>query len=158
MNESNAVITLAFAQTGGSSAPRPVSTTNILLIERDEDCVDALEVLLAGLPRVRTVRAASTAQLALADIKLGHAPDIILLGSCADTHTLVATIQALRAVAPSAAIVLLSLYPEALSADVAALADAAISKDTRRVELMQLLAQFRGGRLAARGRDRDLNL
>ena len=146
MNDSSAVTTLAFAQAGGSSAPRPASTANILLIEHVDDCADALEVLLGGLPRVRTVRAASTAQLALADIKLGHAPDVILLGSCAETHALVATIQALRAVAPSAAIVLLSLYPEALSADVATLVDAAISKDTRRVELVELLARLRGSR------------
>jgi DNA-binding NarL/FixJ family response regulator len=148
MDDSGAVMTLAFAQAGGASVPRPTSTTNILLIEHDADCADALEVLLAGLPRVRTVRAASTAQLALADIKLGHAPDIIMLASCTASHALVATIQALRDAAPSAAIVLLSLYPAALSADVSALVDAAISKDTRRVELVELLARLRGGHKA----------
>ena len=146
MNDSSAVSTLALARSGESSAPRPTSTTNILLIEHNEDCADALEVLLAGLPRVRTVRATSTAQLALADIKLGHAPDVILLGSCGETHALVAIIRALRAAAPGAAIVLLSLYPEALSADVAVLVDAAISKDTRRVQLVELLAQLRDSR------------
>jgi DNA-binding NarL/FixJ family response regulator len=145
MNESS-VMTLAFAQAGGANTPQPTPATNILLIEHDADCADALEVLLAGLPRVRAVRSASTAQLALADIKLGHTPDVILLSACAEAHALLANIQALRAAAPGAAIVLLSLYPAALSANVAALVDAAISKDTRRVELVELLARLRGSR------------
>jgi DNA-binding NarL/FixJ family response regulator len=145
MNDPAAVIPVAFAYPGGASAPSPASqTTNILLIEHDDDCADALDVLLSGLPGVRTVRAARTAQLALADISGGHAPDVILLASCAEAHALLATIQALRLAAPGAAIVLLSVYPEALQADVAALVDATISKDTRRADLVRLLRQLRG--------------
>src|SRR4051812_17521571 len=122
--------------TAGRSA---ASFADIVLVEHDCDCADALEVLLAGLPGVRDVRVVSSAREALVAVQRGRVPDAIFLNSSEGTYPLIDDIRSLRHAAPEAALVLLCVYPEALRADVAELVDAAITKDTCRRDLELLL-------------------
>ena len=143
LTNSCANITATHSAALRQASARPTTLANLLLIEHDDDCADALDVLLRALPGVRSVRVASSAQQALAALMHGQLPDMILLDACRGDVPLITALQALRVAAPRAVIVLLAVYPEALLPQVATLVDATISKDTRRSELVEVLERLR---------------
>lgn len=118
---------------------------NILIIDEDRDCADALETLLEDMPGVGSVATASSASAALAtlhDSRLAHLPDVIFI----DPQTRVdrvastqATFRELRRRLPQAAIVLLNVYPCGITRSLRGLVDYALRKDTSYRELHDLI-------------------
>jgi len=147
--------------------PNNTAIANILIVEHDEDCADALEALLTDLPGVAHVKTAGTASAAFellddtddvvgfsADTEVVAAtPDIIFIGAHQpDTFTsgqeLIDTVTALRKRVPNASIVLLCVYPNQYRDTLGELVDGCIRKDTSARELRELIDGLRATRSA----------
>jgi DNA-binding NarL/FixJ family response regulator len=129
-----------------SGATQPPALANLLLIEHDGDCAEALHTLLVNLPGVHTVRVAATTQGACVEVAHGPAPDVIFVDACGGASNLATTLRALRVAAPRAALVVLSVYPDAELPVVTRLADATLSKDTSHTQLVALFERLRATR------------
>ena len=122
------------------SAPAPV-----LLIDANEDCREALGMLIDDIPGVGPVRTAASATDAL-PIARAESPAIIYFDA-PRTPDSVDVVKALRAASPGSAVVLLCLYPEHLQPGMAAVVDHCLHKDVSYAELesitLRLLADAR---------------
>jgi len=122
------------------SAPAPV-----LLIDADEDCREALGMLIDDIPGVGPVRTAASATDAL-PIARAESPAIIYFDA-PRTPDSVDAVKALRAASPGSAVILLCLYPEHLQPGMAAVVDHCLHKDVSYAELesitLRLLADAR---------------
>jgi DNA-binding response OmpR family regulator len=128
----------------------------ILIVERDADCADALQTLLADVPGVGLVRTAGSATDALElvagdddvtayDLSAAVAtPDVIFIDAQLRTPeaTMVEEITSLRRTVPGASIILLCLYPHVLRDRIHSLADRCIRKDTTYRELRALVDEL----------------
>jgi hypothetical protein len=113
---------------------------DLMLIEPDDDCADALEALLASVDGVGSVSVVQTLDDALRALDDGVTrPAAVFIATHSPTTALLDTLLSVRRRLPGAAIILLSVYPERVPAGVAALVDRCISKDTDRRELQELL-------------------
>ena len=144
---------------------------NILIVEHDADCADALETILADLPGIATVLTAVTAGDAFdllddrsydvvgfgmaPDAVLDSAPDIIFIGahqpdSCEVALELLDTLASFRERVPDASIVLLCVYPSQYRDALGELVDGCIRKDTSARELRTLIDDLRATRALVR--------
>ncbi len=143
---------------------------NILIVEHDADCADALETLLADLPGIATVQTAVTAGDAfellddgsydvvgfgmLPDVVPALTPDVIFIGahqpdSCDVALELIETLTSFRERVPDASIVLLCVYPGQYREALGGLVDGCIRKDTSARELRALIDGLRATRSTA---------
>jgi DNA-binding NarL/FixJ family response regulator len=143
---------------------------NILIVEHDADCADALETILADLPGIATVQTAATAGDAFDLLNDGEydvvgfgmlpavapaaTPDVIFIGAHQPDSNDVAlelldTLTTLRARVPDASIVLLCVYPSQYRDALDGLVDGCIRKDTSARELRALIDDLRATRSAA---------
>jgi hypothetical protein len=123
---------------------------DVMLIEHDRDCADALQSLLASIEGVGTVYVAATAGAALEAIEAKVIrPRAIFFATQADTPTLTATLIMLRRRVPEAIVVLLCVYPECHADEAAGFAVRCLSKDTGRRELVQVLSGLTDRQTAA---------
>jgi DNA-binding response OmpR family regulator len=140
----------------------------ILIVERDADCADALQTLLADVPGVGLVHTAGSASDAI-ELVAGDndvtaynmsaaatvaTPDVIFIDAQLQTPeaSMVEEITSLRRAAPDASIILLCLYPHVLRDRIHSAADRCVRKDTSYRELRalvgELLSQKRQANLA----------
>lgn len=116
-----------------------------LLIDPDEDCREALGLLISDVPGVGPVWTAASLDEALRIVR-DERPAIVFLDSPRSSES-VEIAQTLRAAAPDAAIVLLCLYPERMLPALAIAVDRCVHKDVSYAELealtLRLLAQDR---------------
>jgi len=126
------------------AAQRPI---DVLLIEDNRDCADALEALLYGVPVVRSVTIAASLRAAIAECeRSGLRPAVVFVAGAADGPGL----STLRQTIGDAVIVLLCVYPERLPyRDIASQVDYCVSKDTGRRDLAQLLSSLQPPAMAA---------
>lgn len=143
---------------------------NILIVEHDADCADALETILADLPGIATVQTAATAGDAFDLLNDGEydvvgfgmlpavapaaTPDVIFIGAHQPDSTDVAlelldTLTTFRERVPDASIVLLCVYPSQYRDALDGLVDGCIRKDTSARELRALIDELRTTRSAA---------
>ncbi|MDQ3547549.1 MAG: hypothetical protein M3439_01915, partial [Chloroflexota bacterium] len=137
---------------------------NILIVEHDADCADALETILSDLPGITTVQTAVTAGAAfdLLDdrsydvagfgivpnaVQMSN-PDVIFIGAHhpdADQvePQLLAAVTAFRSRIPDTSIVLLCVYPNQYRDTLRELVDGCIRKDTSARELRALIDNLR---------------
>jgi hypothetical protein len=141
-------------------ARRGVDPTNILIVETDSDCADALQALMEGLPCVGSVQTTQTLAaarelldaapevVAFAGHGAGHpavtaaAPDVIFFDgglTATDEVGLRATLVEVRRRLPDATVVLLCVYPDHCHVSLSGLIDSCIPKDTNARELRALL-------------------
>ncbi|HEX5166732.1 MAG TPA: hypothetical protein VFV93_15110 [Thermomicrobiales bacterium] len=142
---------------------------NILIVEQDADCADALEAILADLPGIATVQTAETTGDALSllndaeDDVVGFgiacvippAPDVIFIGADQPDSNDVAfellqTLTTLRRRVPDASIVLLCVYPSQYRDVLGDLIDGCIRKDTSARELHMLIDDLRAAHVYER--------
>lgn len=142
---------------------------NILIVEHDADCADALETILAALPGVATVQTAVTAADAFDLLDDGSydvvgfgmgpdvvpTPDVIFIGAhqldnCEIEFELLDTLTGFRSIAPDASIVLLCVYPNRYRDTLGDLVDGCIRKDTSASELRALIDDLRATRALVR--------
>lgn len=142
---------------------------NILIVEHDADCADALETILSDLPGITSVQTAVTAGDAFdllddgsydvvgfgmtPDVAPDSTPDIIFIGahqpdSAEIQLELVETLTSFRDRVPDASIVLLCVYPSRYRDTLGALVDGCIRKDTNARELRALIDDLRAARAA----------
>ena len=140
---------------------------NILIVEPDADCADALETLLSDLPGIATVQMAVTAGAAVdlldeasydvvgigipADNNGTPAPDVIFIGAhvpdaAAIELELLEALTTFRSRVPDASIVLLCVYPTRYRDMLGGLVDCCIRKDTSASELRALIDNLRATR------------
>lgn len=116
-----------------------------LLIDPDEDCREALGLLISDVPGVGPVWTAAALDEALRIVR-DERPAIVFLDSPRIPES-VEIVQTLRAAAPDAAIVLLCLYPERMPAAIASAVDRCVHKDVSYAELealtLRLMAEAR---------------
>ena len=153
-------VALAASPTGESDI------ANILIVEHDADCADALETILSDLPGVATVRTVGTAGAAFALLHDGPydvvgfgmpgapTPDVIFIGAhqpVADEvePQLIAAVTTFRKRVPDAWIVLLCVYPNQYRDTLRELVDGCIRKDTSARELRALIDRLRTGSASA---------
>lgn len=116
-----------------------------LLIDPDEDCREALGMLISDIPGVGPVWTAAGLDEALLILRVER-PAIIYL-DCSRCLIAGEAVQALRAAAPDAAYVLLCIYPERIPSALASEVDQVLHKDVTHAELESLTL-----RLLAAGR------
>jgi CheY-like chemotaxis protein len=135
---------------------------NILIVEQDADCADALETILADLPGIETVQSAETTANALTLLDedehdgvgfgvtcdVAPAPDVIFIGadqpdSSEAAIELLETLTTFRRRLPNASIVLLCVYPSQYRDALGDLIDGCIRKDTNARELRRLIEKLR---------------
>ena len=139
---------------------------NILIVEHDADCADALETILSDLPGIATVQTAVSAGEAFdllddgsydvvgfGQLPTAPAPDVIFIGAHQPDTTEVAlelleTLTTFRNRVPDASIVLLCVYPSRFRDTLGELIDGCIRKDTSARELRQLIDDLRAARAA----------
>lgn len=121
-------------------APAPV-----LLIDADEDCREALGMLIDDIPGVGPVWTAGSALDAL-PIAFAERPAIIYFDA-PRTADSIDVVRRLRDASPHSVIVLLCLYPEHLTPAMAAIVDHCVHKDVSYAELesitLRMLAKAR---------------
>lgn len=146
---SQPVFASAFATAASVPTPTPTPASSatpaiphtVLLIEPDPDCADALETLLSSLPMVAGVDVHLAPAEALAEIAAGTLrPSVVFIATNVENPPLMRALNALEALVPDAATVVLCLYPDRLTEDVARKIDACASKDTCRRDLLELFA------------------
>ncbi len=115
---------------------RRARSTPALLIDPDEDCREALGLLISDIPGIGPVWTAAALDEALRTVR-DERPAIIYL-DCPRCPEAIAIVQTLRAAAPATAIVLLCIYPERLPAAIAHAVDHCIHKDVSYAELKAL--------------------
>jgi len=144
---------------------------NILIVEHDADCADALETILADLPGIATVQTAVSACDAFdllddgsydvvgfgmtPEVVPASNPDIIFIGahqpdSCDVALELLDTLTTFRERVPNASIVLLCVYPSQYREALGDLVNGCIRKDTSARELRALIDELRAARSSAR--------
>jgi len=117
-----------------------------LLLDPDEDCREALGMLISDVPGVGPVWTAAGLADALRIVR-DERPAIIFL-DCPRSPKTVEVVEALRAAAPDAAIVLLCIYPERMPAAVTTTVDRCVHKDVSYAELEALTLQLLAGNRA----------
>ena len=152
--------------TTSAFAPMVNTIENILIVEHDADCADALESLLTDLPGIARVKTAGTASAAFELLDDGSydvvgfgagadtiptTPDVIFIGAHQpDTFTssqeLMNTVASLRERVPHASIVLLCVYPNQYRDALGEMVDGCIRKDTSARELRDLIDELREDR------------
>lgn len=152
----------------GLSHAREREIANILIVEQDADCADALETILADLPGIATVQTAETTNNALTllhdaehdvvgfgiSCAVAPTPDVIFIGADQPDSTeaafeLLETLTIFRRYVPAASIVLLCVYPSQYRDALGDLIDGCIRKDTNARELRALIDDLRATRSAA---------
>ena len=122
----------------------PSTTGNILILDADADCADALDMFLNDLPGVGQVRTAATSEAGLT-LSQSLDPAVIFI-DCMLPHelgtSLHATMTGLRERFPRAAIVVLCLYPLREHDGAHRLADRCVRKDTSYRELRKLTSEL----------------
>lgn len=124
---------------------------NVLIVDEDSDCIDALETLLASMPGVGSIIAATTVAGALDDLThladsgaspAAQPPHLVLIdpqtryGQQVDT---VAMLRVVRDRLPDATIVLLNVYPSGMTRSLRRMIDRSIRKDMTYRELANLI-------------------
>ena len=143
---------------------------NIMIVEHDADCADALETILADLPGIATVQTAVSAGDAFGllddgsydvvgfgmtpEVVPASTPDVIFIGADQpDTFDvaleLLDTLASFRNRVPDASIVLLCVYPSQYREALGGLVDGCIRKDTSARELRALIDDLRANREAS---------
>lgn len=150
MTESTAAATAPRLRDTGSSSDAAVRPrrASILLIDHDADVTDALETLLADLPRVEAVATVPDPETAFDRLAAGTPlPDVIFIDPrCRGSLCLAeaAVLRQLRARAPHAAIVLLCVYPR-VPERLRGLATRVVRKDITRRDLRALIDDLLAG-------------
>ena len=136
-----------------------VDPTRILIVEHDIDCLDALQTLLADMPGVGEVHAATTAvdafnligsspdaEVTAFSVPAANLPGVIFIDAQLPhpESSMVETLATLRQIAPDATIILLCLYPHSLRGRLHSIADRCIRKDTSYRELRALVDELLG--------------
>jgi DNA-binding NarL/FixJ family response regulator len=145
------------------------ATADIIIVDNDLDCADALQLLLSDVPGVGYVETVSDPESALT-LLAGRAPDVAAYAAPAASPpdgqfqvifldvksdrlreaSVYETLGALRAMRPDAAIVLLCLYPDRTQNSACSLADRCVPKDTSYHDLRALIDDLRAGRAGQR--------
>ena len=122
----------------------PSNLGNVLILDADTDCADALEMFLNDLPGVGEVRIVANAEAGLTLPQLAN-PAVIFI-DCLLPHelgtSLHGTMTGLRERFPRAAIVILCLYPLREHDGAHRLADRCVRKDTSYRELRALTSEL----------------
>lgn len=157
--------TMSSAPSAGSAGS--VGSIDIMIIDADTDCAEALQLLLSDVPGVGYVQTAATAHEAIDALQMqpadgpdvvaygreildpDHAParQVVLLDTKVDQAREAAsheTIMALRQHMPEVTIVLLCLYPDSARATVCTIADRCVPKDTSHADLRALIDDLLG--------------
>lgn len=142
---------------------------DILIVEHDADCADALATILSGLPGIASVQTTVSAGDAfdllddgscdvvgfgvMLGVRPSSPPDVIFIGAHQpDTSEiepeLVETLSVFRRRVPDASIVLLCVYPGRYRDTLGDLVDGCVRKDTSARELRALIDALRAARLA----------
>lgn len=130
----------------------PSSFANILILDADVDCADALEMFLDDLPGGGQVRSAATVEAGLTLLE-PLAPAVVFIDRLVPHElgaSLHATLTAIRVRVPHVAIVVLCLYPLREHDGAHRLADGCVPKDTSYHELRAITSELLGLR-AERG-------
>lgn len=123
-------------------APSAVNVTpaNILLIEPDPDCADALAAILAGLADVEEVDVVASVGDAVRELQAAALPPaIVMVDDQPGSTEILGTIEVISRLAPASALVLLCVYPQCIDPRVRMRVDRCISKDSTHQELAQVV-------------------
>ena len=136
----------AMACVGVTPTGSPATARNpidVLLIEPDPDCADALSSILAGLPRIDRVIVVEDAREAARALAGAEVPPTIIMvddqpGSCA----ILGTIDVVSEYAPEAALILLCVYPQCVDQRVRDRVRLCVSKDVTRADLARVVDEI----------------
>jgi CheY-like chemotaxis protein len=124
----------------------PQQRLNILIVDHDRNCTDALELLLSDMANVGSIATAPSVDAAIAAFTrndcIGWLPDVIFIDPQTSVDRVLntqSTLRALRQQLPDASIVLLSVYTSGLRRNLRALVDHAIRKDVSRHDLRAMI-------------------
>jgi len=140
------IATTAMARLSVTSAGSPATSPdpiNVLLIEPDPDCADALSAILAGLPRIDDVTVVANIRQAARLLEAATVPPAIIMvddqpGSC----EILGTIDIVSEYAPEAALILLCVYPQCIDSRVRERVNYCVSKDVSRAELARVVDEI----------------
>jgi hypothetical protein len=148
-------------------------TADVIIVDTDVDCADALQLLLSDVPGVGYIQTAESPDSALEllamtpDVSAYAAPPATLLDGARQMQIVFLDVKAdqlreasvreslasLRAARPDAAIVLLCLYPDGTAGSACSLADRCVPKDTSYHDLRALIDDLRRDHGTREGND-----